>query len=1204
MAEYNMRTVLKEGTMIRVPGNVLYQIVGKPIGEGGGSIIYPACRYLPGEGHTYQKSPILYALKECFPLSSKYRFFRNDTGEIQPVKEEEKAKQYLARTKEMLLAENTVTGKIYHTGFRLTPILESFQEIEISQDGGGTFRKACNSISVMESLSEKGYSLKTYLKERKHLPVDQAFRIVEQVLYALREVHNAGYLHLDLQDGNIFLKGMLEDGSGMVSLIDFGSARKRMGDGLSETIQDCVLHATPGFSDPKMYSGNDGTLRLGVTADIYSVGYLMLLMLTGHRFSVKELSLNRTGRYIPRFSIRKTRCPKHLTERMQAIVSKALANAPKDRYPDTEEMLKDVTAFIAMLAPYKNPLSTMKYDAFICYKHGLLDTAAAKELRNALERYKGNRLFGKKPMKRVFLDEGELASCADFGEGIREALKNSAWLVIICSKDTKESPWVNDEIKTFLEYHDTSRILAVVTEGEPKEVFPEALIQCGIDETRLFAADARAKNTIQVLKKVKGDVKLKIAAPILNTTFDTLKQRKKVYQIKQAFSIVCLCLLALSVFFGYAAAKSREIANQAVKLANEHKAALQGQALYLSEQAKKSYEKHDTMTAVQQALQAYDLLAEDELFLPELIQILTKAMDIYTLPSDAQESMTAVGIFPFEEKSSLEEYFLDQEGKYLFTADDSHVSIWNTKTYQCEKTVTVPQSIKKFDESFLLDQQNQYLLVLRDEINCYDYEKETSIWNYKFDEPLAGIAVSDDKTRIVAATGQKLYIFEAVDGTLLQTSVCSEIGSLVLGNTSIAISSDKKEIAFVRTKEGEEEASHLFEVVLYDVVEEQYTVISSWKSKDPSGFAEICLHFTDSHKLFASYSFGVNTVYEGSVYKYYSEKKKLEAFVYDLDQKDILWKADKDYMALDENIMAFDTAYSEKHAILLIYGNRCEILDQATGETLDLYETDAPIIQAWLEEEKVTLVLENGDLLYYTYGEDRLVGYAYFPEHTARCCKSGSDYYIRSESAIIKYQNGVYDLGYETCASLPGNLQAPVQDTQISWKDQRYCAYIESQSVVIEDKKSHSKKLLEFDQSPLSLYLIPDSEKLLIGLEDKVSLYDLSTQTLSSTEEFEHEYTTFGSAAWQMIDASTVIYVGNTFSYVLGIKEDAVGILYSLKDFEAYDSKEDVFYFLSTSYDMDRLNEGIFSQGEELGKIPRYQTEEIIQLARERMARR
>lgn len=1190
-----MRTPLKKGTIIRVPGEVLYEINGEPIGGGGGSIIYPVWKYLPDENPSYQKSPILYALKECFPLSSKYNFYRNDFGEIQPITE-----KYLAQAKQMQLAENTVTGEIYHTGFRLTPVLESFQEIEISQDSGVTFHKVCNSISIMESLSEKGRSLKSYLKEKKHLPADQTFRIIEQILYAVREVHNAGYLHLDLQDGNIFLKGTLEDGSGMISLIDFGSSRKRMEDGLCEAIADCVLYSTPGFSAPEIYSGNDGTLRLGAEADIYSIGYLMLLMLTGHRFLAGEISSNKTGRYIPRFSIRKTKCPKHLIERMQSILAKALSCRREDRYTGAEEMLKDVTAFLAMLSPYRNPLSAAEYDAFICYKHGTLDTPAARELRNALERYRGGRFFGQRPIRNVFLDEGELASCADFGERIREALKNAEWLIVICSKDTKDSPWVNDEIQTFLEYHDASHILTVVTEGEPKDVFPGALQKHGMDENSLFAADARGQNTKQVLKKIRGDVKLKIAAPILHTTFDTLKQRGKLYTIKKTFAVSCICLLALTAFFGYAAVKSKEIAKQAVQLADEHKAALQGQALYLSKQAEESYESQDVVGAISQALQAYDLLAEEDLFLPELMQTLTKSMGVYTVPSNAKELMTAKGVFSIEGKIQFGVYFLDEEGNYLFTSDDSCVYLWDTDTCQCVKTITAPWSMVRSDGNMLMDRQNRYLIAVPNEAACYDYEQESYVWNYKFDqdELVTGITVSDDKTRIAVITDRKLYLLDSADGRVLRTSVCTDTDFAVLRNIAPAIASDNSRIAFVRVKE-EEEGTCLYEIVMYDMAEDGYTVVSSFQSNDPFGFTEIRIGFTDMDQLFVLHGSGVNTVYKSSVYKYYSEKKMMTAGMYDADEKRMLWETEKDYMALYEGMMMFDIEYRSRLAEVLLYGNHCEILDRTTGEILDSYETDVPIIQAWCEEGTIVLVLQNGTLLYHADDKERLEGYAYFPDNLEMCYKAGADYYIKCDDKIIKYRQGVYDAGYESCTQLPQNLQYPSQDTEISSEDGRYRLYIEGNYVVMEDQKEQSRKALETEESPMSLCWMQESEKLLVGFADRVSLYDAHTKTWLDTEMLESS--TFVFSAWQKLDASTVLYVGSTYSYALDVREDAVGILYTLKNFAAYDATEDVFYFESEEYDMDRLNEGMYSEGAEYGRIRRYSMEEVIEMARERM---
>ena len=57
----------------------------------------------------------------------------------------------------------------------------------------------------MESLNQKGAALRAFILEnRQGVRALTALRIIEQVLYALQEVHEAGYLHLDIQDGNVF----------------------------------------------------------------------------------------------------------------------------------------------------------------------------------------------------------------------------------------------------------------------------------------------------------------------------------------------------------------------------------------------------------------------------------------------------------------------------------------------------------------------------------------------------------------------------------------------------------------------------------------------------------------------------------------------------------------------------------------------------------------------------------------------------------------------------------------------------------------------------------------------------------------------------------------------------------------------------------------------------------------------------------------
>ncbi|HEV2043198.1 MAG TPA: toll/interleukin-1 receptor domain-containing protein, partial [Sphingomicrobium sp.] len=99
---------------------------------------------------------------------------------------------------------------------------------------------------------------------------------------------------------------------------------------------------------------------------------------------------------------------------------------------------------------------TPRYCAFLSYSHA--DTAQADWLHKAIERFavpKG--LVGRvtangavpKNLSPIFRDRHELAASSDLGQTIRAALKQSRFLIVLCSPAAAQSRWVNEEILTF-----------------------------------------------------------------------------------------------------------------------------------------------------------------------------------------------------------------------------------------------------------------------------------------------------------------------------------------------------------------------------------------------------------------------------------------------------------------------------------------------------------------------------------------------------------------------------------------------------------------------------------------------------------------------------------------------------------------------------------------------------------------------------------
>ncbi len=137
-------------------------------------------------------------------------------------------------------------------------------------------------------------------------------------------------------------------------------------------------------------------------------------------------------------------------------------------------------------------VTEFKYKAFISYSHQ--DDRWARWLHRRLENYRlPKTLIGKitanghKPRRlgSIFRDREELAAAENLGEKIELALTQSETLIVICSPQSAQSHWVNEEILFFKRLGRTARIFPIIVDGKPyasqikgresEEAFPNAL---------------------------------------------------------------------------------------------------------------------------------------------------------------------------------------------------------------------------------------------------------------------------------------------------------------------------------------------------------------------------------------------------------------------------------------------------------------------------------------------------------------------------------------------------------------------------------------------------------------------------------------------------------------------------------------------------------------------------------------------------------
>lgn len=1028
------RSVLPPGTRLEMLSTgSLFEISGTPIGYGGGGIIYPARRLSVHNG-ALQPEGILYALKECYPVSDAHGFRRSERGEILPRDPDDPQQQRnLQNAKERHFQEKERNQAIHMSANRVLPILEASERVRLTLPGQEP-AVVCNAVSVMESLEKKGRALSDCLLERRRFTAMETCRILQQLLIALKEVHKAGFLHLDIQGGNVFLRGTLEDKSDILTLIDFGAARPMTG-GRTAPIEDRLIFTSYGFCAPEILLHNDGRLQLGVEADLYSVGCMGLYLLTGHRADPNVLLMNRSGQYIRPNQMRRISCPSHLQARLQEFLARALEKEPENRYHSADEMLREVNELLEALQPAKTILASVKYDAFICYKHGPVDSAAAKTLQQRLEHFytTRDRFQRRRPFQRVFVDEGELSACANFGQQIRDALANSRWLIVVCSPDTPSSPWVQLEIDTFLEIHGEAartRILTVLTAGTPETSFPPCLRGDGRGDSESFAADARGETVWEVRKKLRGDALLQIAAAMLGTTFDTLKQRQKIYFLQRAAGVTALFLLAAVGFAAYAVNRSNLIARQAVRIEEEYQNALVNESLFLSEQAEKRLADNDPLGAMELALTALPSAKQDRPVVTEAEFVLGKALGIYKTPNAMEDTVTAVGMI----ETDYDRFFLDDSGQYLFVWEkfENAVQLWDTQTLSLVRELLSTEAINGTSGELLLSQQHSLMLWTYNQVLCTDYLTGELRWHFDR-ENITSIRASEDKTALAVFSQSKSRL-EAIDASaqnMLYLDVLSTDTGELLHSISFSIDAGEyvqpnftisPDLQWAAITAICAEGTSSFDNLHNSLYLVQLETGECRKVFDSDTEIVTMTFNEDRLALLRGTGYSQKLKHANATYQYVAPfRAQIE--VYDSQTLEKVWGVDHVYYQWESSIstirfVPYDTEETTGDGLLVTLCDQCILLDGETGNVLREYGLNGDILDIRYRGNGFDTLNTDGSYTLANYSLDTVINIPFFGNSITAACRHGKWIYVQSspvfheDRTIRQYTLNQYDDSY------------------------------------------------------------------------------------------------------------------------------------------------------------------------------------------------
>lgn len=179
----------------------------------------------------------------------------------------------------------------------------------------------------------EGRTLKQRLAEGI-LPVDESVELAHQIAEGLAHAHRAGVIHRDIKPANLFLLDQ-----GIVKILDFGIAKL---EGARDLTGAGVRLGTIAYMSPEQVRGE----RVDHRTDIWSLGVVLYEMLSG----ISPFGVTIASELVQAILHRDPAPPSHhrpeITPQLDAIVAKALAKEPDQRYQHASDLASDLKAVL------------------------------------------------------------------------------------------------------------------------------------------------------------------------------------------------------------------------------------------------------------------------------------------------------------------------------------------------------------------------------------------------------------------------------------------------------------------------------------------------------------------------------------------------------------------------------------------------------------------------------------------------------------------------------------------------------------------------------------------------------------------------------------------------------------------------------------------------------------------------------------------
>jgi beta-lactam-binding protein with PASTA domain len=183
---------------------------------------------------------------------------------------------------------------------------------------------------VMEYV--EGKTLREVLLADQRIMPTRALEITAGILGGLDYSHRNGIIHRDIKPGNVMLTP-----SGDVKVMDFGIARA-VAQGNTTMTQTAAVIGTAQYLSPEQARGQQVDAR----SDVYSTGCLLYELLTGVPPFTGDSAVSVAYQHVREAPVPPSRLNPDIGPSADAIVLKAMAKNPANRYQSAAEMRDDI----------------------------------------------------------------------------------------------------------------------------------------------------------------------------------------------------------------------------------------------------------------------------------------------------------------------------------------------------------------------------------------------------------------------------------------------------------------------------------------------------------------------------------------------------------------------------------------------------------------------------------------------------------------------------------------------------------------------------------------------------------------------------------------------------------------------------------------------------------------------------------------------